>query len=101
MWRGDRMNLLRESMHITPKELGTYLGKSIGSINNYETGYITPSMDILDKICVKLKTTPNYLLGYDDAPNLYVKGLTNKEAGHLRLIADDLLANKQNENSNN
>ena len=70
MWRGDRMKVLRESMHITPKELGGYLGKTIGSINNFETGYIAPSVEVLDKICIKLQTTPNYLLGYDDEPNI-------------------------------
>ncbi|MEF9915797.1 MAG: helix-turn-helix transcriptional regulator [Lachnospiraceae bacterium] len=61
---GDRIRASRKLMMLNQTELAKQLGKSLRTIQKYESGEIEVSISMLEKIADKLDTTLEYLIGY-------------------------------------
>ena len=62
---GDRIRKKRIELGISQQELGDLVGVSKVSVCGYEKGNRTPTVETFILLTEVLKTTPQYLLGYD------------------------------------
>lgn len=62
---GERIKLLRKRKGISQGRLAALLGKSIRTVQKYETGEIEVSQFVASQLAKVLDTTPTYLLGYE------------------------------------
>lgn len=63
---GERMKARRKELCMSADELGSLLGKNRATIYRYEKGEIEKMpLDILEPIAKALRTTPQYLMGWD------------------------------------
>lgn len=63
---GMRIKKRRKEIKMSADELGELLGKDRSTIYRYEKGDIEKfPLDILEPIAAALKTTPQYLMGWD------------------------------------
>lgn len=62
---GERIKLLRKRKGISQGRLAAMLGKSIRTVQKYETGEIEVSQFVASQLAKVLDTTPTYLLGYE------------------------------------
>ncbi|MFN0604420.1 helix-turn-helix domain-containing protein [Facklamia hominis] len=64
---GERINYLRTREKISADDLGKMVGVSRATIYRYENGDIEKfPIELLDPIARALRTTPEYLMGWDD-----------------------------------
>ena len=64
---GDRIKNLRESLKITQSELANHLNTTKQTIYKYENNIVTNiPIDKIEKLSDILKTSPAYLMGWDD-----------------------------------
>lgn len=64
---GQRIKQRRKELRISADELGKALGKDRSTIFRYEKGDIEKlPIDILEPIAKVLKTTPQYLMGWEE-----------------------------------
>lgn len=69
---GERIKQRRKELDISADELAVAIGKSRATIYRYESGEIEDMpITILEPLADALRTTPDYLLGWDDDPNDY------------------------------
>lgn len=68
---GERIKEKREACDMTLEELSKHVGVSRQTLSRYETGVIkgVPS-DKLELIAQTLNTTPAYLMGWEDSPEI-------------------------------
>lgn len=84
---GQRIKERRKELCMSADELGEILGKNRATIYRYEKGEIeNMPLDILVPIAAALKTTPQYLMGWDDGDKQYVLESQQEEV----IIDDDL-----------
>lgn len=70
MTTGERIKMLRKEHNLTQEELGAKIGVQKAAIQKYEKGTVKNiKRDSLIKLAKYLDTTPEYLLGWDDAPS--------------------------------
>lgn len=62
---GQRIKLLRKRKGLNQKELASILGKSLRTVQKYETGEIEVSIAIVNQLAEILESTPTYILGYE------------------------------------
>jgi transcriptional regulator with XRE-family HTH domain len=62
---GQRIKLLRKGKGLNQQELAQLLGKSLRTVQKYETGEIEVSISIVNQLADILGTTPTYILGYE------------------------------------
>lgn len=62
---GQRIKLLRKRKGLNQKELANILGKSLRTIQKYETGEIEVSIAIVNQLAEILESTPTHILGYE------------------------------------
>lgn len=62
---GQRIKLLRKRKGLNQKELASILGKSLRTIQKYETGEIEVSIAVVNQLAEILESTPTYILGYE------------------------------------
>lgn len=64
---GERMKARRKELCMSADDLGALLGKNRATIYRYEKGEIEKMpLDILEPIAEALRTTPQYLMGWDE-----------------------------------
>lgn len=61
---GERIRMLRKKRGYNQKELANLLGKSLRTIQKYESGEIEVSIAMVNELAKVLDTTSTYLLGY-------------------------------------
>lgn len=61
---GQRIRQLRKRRKLNQKELAQMLGKSLRTLQKYETGEIEVSIAVVNQIAELLGSTPTYILGY-------------------------------------
>ena len=61
---GERIKLLRKKRGYNQKELANLLGKSLRTIQKYESGEIEVSIAMINELAKVLDTTSTYLLGH-------------------------------------
>jgi transcriptional regulator with XRE-family HTH domain len=54
---------IRRQKGLTQTDLAVMLNTTKGTISNYETGFSSPSLDVLKDLCVKLNVSSDELLG--------------------------------------
>ena len=64
---GARISALRKKRRLTQAYLANRLGKSLRTIQKYESGEIELSVSIANRLAVILGTTPEFILGYDSS----------------------------------
>lgn len=64
---GARIRGLRKKMNMNQEEVAARIGMTRSTLGNYEVDRIVPSIDVLSKIAVALKTSTDYLLGLTDS----------------------------------
>ncbi|MBR5289341.1 MAG: helix-turn-helix transcriptional regulator [Clostridia bacterium] len=71
MTKGERIHKLRLAKGLTMEELGKKVGVSKPTIKRYESGIIDniPS-DKIEAISNALETTPAYIMGWEERPEL-------------------------------
>lgn len=67
---GGRIAKQRKNLRISQTELAEQLGKSLRTVQKYESGEIDMPVSVLEQIADVLKMPINYLMGYDSA---YIK----------------------------
>lgn len=83
---GRRIKERRKELKMSADELGARLGKDRSTIYRYEKGDIENlPLDILEPIAAALSTTPQYLMGWDKAPNDNVVDIEQKQFTHGEL----------------
>jgi transcriptional regulator with XRE-family HTH domain len=53
---------IRKQKRLTQTDLAVMLNTTKGTISNYETGFSSPSLDVLKELCVKLNVSSDELL---------------------------------------
>lgn len=69
----NRLKKERESNGWTQEQFAELLGVSNGTVSGYERNYREPDFDTLIKIAKQLNVSIDYLLGYSDIRNPYIK----------------------------
>lgn len=62
---GQRIKLLRKRKGLNQKELAIILGKSLRTVQKYETGEIEVSISVVNQLADILESTPTYIMGYE------------------------------------
>lgn len=62
---GTRIKNLRKNKGYTQQELADIIGKSLRTLQKYETGEIEISIAVVNQLAKELDTTPTFILGYD------------------------------------
>lgn len=94
MMLNENIKRLRTANNLTQVELAADLGVSKQCVSNWENDYIQPSIEMLIKIARYFKVSTDFLLDLNDANQINVEGLGDKEIAHIRLIVEDLLGRK-------
>lgn len=78
--RGDRIKQLRESLHITQKDVSERLDISESQVYRYEKDEIEPRADVVVKFASLFNVSTDYLLGVsDELGYFYRDGLNTQE----------------------
>lgn len=62
---GQRSKMLRKKKGLSQTELAQMLGKSLRTVQKYETGEIEVSISVINQIAEILETSSTYLFGYE------------------------------------
>ena len=62
---GQRIRVLRKRKGYNQKELADIIGKSLRTVQKYESGEIEVSIAVVNQLADVLDTTPTFLLGYE------------------------------------
>lgn len=62
---GERIKMLRKKKGLSQTELAQMLGKSLRTVQKYETGEIEVSISVINQIAEILETSSTYLFGYE------------------------------------
>ena len=62
---GQRIKTLRKRKGLNQTQLANLLGKSLRTVQKYETGEIEVSIDDVNELEKQLDTTPTFILGYE------------------------------------
>ncbi len=86
----ENIKKLRLAQGISQVELAQKLNVSKQCVSNWENDNIQPSVEMLVKLARFFGVSTDYLLDIDTRESIFIDGLSEKEAAHLRLIAEDL-----------
>ena len=86
---GNRIKTARKALHMSQTDLADKLGKTMRTVQKYESGEIEPSIAIINEIARILQISPAELIGYQKqnirletlSDVLYVLNEINKKAG--------------------
>lgn len=62
---GQRIKMLRKKKGLSQTKLAQMLGKSLRTVQKYETGEIEVSISVINQIAEILETSSTYLFGYE------------------------------------
>lgn len=62
---GKRIRALRKCKGYNQQELANIIGKSLRTVQKYESGEIEVSIAVVNQLAEVLETTPTFILGYD------------------------------------
>ena len=69
---GKRIKARRKELEMTADDLAMEIGKSRATVYRYDNGDIEDMpITVIEPLASALKTTPDYLMGWDDDPNDY------------------------------
>ena len=62
---GKRIRILRKRKGYNQQELANIIGKSLRTVQKYESGEIEVSIAVVNQLAEVLETTPTFILGYE------------------------------------
>ena len=62
---GQRIRALRKRKGYNQQELANIIGKSLRTVQKYESGEIEVSIAVVNQLADALETTPTFILGYE------------------------------------
>lgn len=86
----DEIRRLRLEQGATQVALSEKLGVSKQSVSNWENNNIQPSVELLEKLADYFAVSTDSLLGREAGFSASLQGLTAEQAGHIRLLIQDL-----------
>ena len=89
MTTGERMKARRKELCLSAEFIADKLGISPATVYRYEKGDIEKMPGkILEPIANVLKTTPAYLMGWDETPAQKGRNLVELDLAEAQLVAD-------------
>lgn len=82
----QRLRIARKAKNLTQEELAKLVNTRKTTISNYETGYSSPSNEMLNDLADVLDVTTDYLLGRTDNQN--GKGISNNLGKRIRYLRE-------------
>lgn len=76
----ERLKLVRKERGFTQDDLAKKVNTQKTTISNYETGYSTPSNEMLIDLAQALNVSSDYLLGLSDNPQLNRDGKSDNSS---------------------
>lgn len=76
---GERIREKRQNLGYTLEKLANEIGVTPSTILKYENGGINISSDKIEKLSIALKTTPAYLMGWEDEKDKMINEIFNTE----------------------
>nr|DAX59855.1 MAG TPA: helix-turn-helix domain protein [Caudoviricetes sp.] len=73
---GERIREKRQNLGYTLEKLANEIGVTPSTILKYENGGINIPSDKIEKLSIALKTTPAYLMGWEDEIHIFAPDIT-------------------------
>lgn len=86
---GTKLKEIRESKNLSQKDLAKLLHVSSQTISNWEISASFPSLPTFEKLVNVLETTPNYLTGCEELPEINTNGLDKKIVYDIQILVSD------------
>ncbi|MBU8905562.1 helix-turn-helix domain-containing protein [Desertibacillus haloalkaliphilus] len=86
----QRLRQARKIRKLTQEELAKKVNTKKTTISNYETGYSSPSNDMLSDLANALSTSTDYLLGRSDDPSPKKETATYDPLAEINKVLEDL-----------
>lgn len=83
---GEKLKSLRQSKHLTLKQVSERVGVSVSVLSAYEVEDRHPSYHILLKLATLYDVSCDYLIGRESSRTLNVDGLSEREISSLAEI---------------
>lgn len=87
----EKIKKLRISYNMSPVDLAKRLGVSKQCVSNWENDNVQPSIEMLIKITRFFNVSTGYLLDLDEKDLINVRGLSETEIAHIKLLIQDLI----------
>ena len=91
----ERLRLLREETGLTQKDFAKIMNIAKTTYNNYETGKREPDKESLKRFATFYECSIDYLLGYSDIRNPYIKVKKDNICDNGTLNEEDLITLNQ------
>ena len=91
---GERITELRNKYNLTQHALAKELGVSRSSVNAWEMGISTPSVERIVDISNYFRVTVDYLLGLDDKVNIDISSLSEEAKAAILKVIEIFLEKK-------
>lgn len=87
----EKIKKLRISYNMSQVDLAKRLGVSKQCVSNWENDNVQPSIEMLIKIARFFNVSTDYLLDLDEKDLINVRGLSETEIAHIKLLVQDLI----------
>lgn len=87
----EKIKKLRISYNMSQVDLAKRLGVSKQCLSNWENDNVQPSIEMLIKIARFFNVSTDYLLDLDEKDLINVRGLSETEIAHIKLLIQDLI----------
>ena len=87
----EKIKKLRISYNMSQVDLAKRLGVSKQCVSNWENDNVQPSIEMLIKIARIFNVSTDYLLDLDEKDLINVRGLSETEIAHIKLLIQDLI----------
>ena len=87
----EKIKKLRISYNMSQVDLAKRLGVSKQCVSNWKNDNVQPSIEMLIKIARFFNVSTDYLLDLDEKDLINVRGLSETEIAHIKLLIQDLI----------
>ncbi len=87
----EKIKKLRISYNLSQVDLAKRLDVSKQCVSNWENDNVQPSIEMLIKIAKFFNVSTDYLLDLDEKDLIDVRGLSDTEIAHIKLLIQDLI----------
>ncbi len=87
----DNLKELRHSLNMNQKEFAALIGIAQPSLSGYETGNVSPTLDVLQEIAVKCHVSLDWLCGISSTQNNLNSFLELEEINEIKYEIDILI----------
>lgn len=84
----ERIKQCREEKKISQAKLSRILNISPSTVSSYESGQISPSIDVIAKMSYIFKVSTDYLLGVESGRHIIVQNITDSQYETIKSVVD-------------